>query len=70
MTDLVTIKRHVDAHGFGSAIVGDHVAIGVVWTTHMLDGRERKREIIERVHSFEEACGVIGCRCEIAPAAA
>lgn len=64
MTDLQTIKHHVDEHGLGSAIVGDHVAIGVVWTTRTLDGRERKREIIERARSLEEACGIIGCRCD------
>ena len=27
-----------------------------------------KREIIERVHSFEEACTVMGCRCGASPA--
>lgn len=69
MTDLQDIKRHVDGHGFGSVVVDDHVAIGVVWTTRTLAGEERKREIIERVHSFEEARGVIGCRCESATAA-
>lgn len=63
MDNLELIKRHVDGHGFGSAIIGDHVAIGVVWTTLTLDGRERKREFIERAHSFEESCGIIGCRC-------
>ena len=68
MTDLQTIKRHLDAHGLGSAIVGDHVAIGVVWTAKALDGGERKREIIERAHSLEEACGIIGCRCKSAAA--
>ncbi len=70
MTDLETIKNHVDAHGFGSVIVGDHVAIGVVWTTRTLDGRERRREIIERATSLEEACGVMGCGCGKAAARA
>lgn len=70
MTNLSDIKRHLDAHEIGSAIIGDHVAIGVVWTTKTLDGRERKREFIERVHSFEEACGVIGCWCAGAQSAA
>ncbi len=63
MTDLQMIKRHIDEHGFGSAIVNDHVAIGVVWTMRAMDGRERKREIIERVQSLEEACSAIGCGC-------
>ncbi len=63
MRDLEAIKRHVDAHGFGSAIIDDHVAIGVVWTTRRLDGGERKREIIERAHSLDEACCIIGCGC-------
>ena len=48
MKSLLEIKRHVDGHGFGSAIVDDHVAIGVVWTTNTLGGEVRKREIIER----------------------
>ncbi|OFX00197.1 MAG: hypothetical protein A3E78_06370 [Alphaproteobacteria bacterium RIFCSPHIGHO2_12_FULL_63_12] len=64
MTELQTIKHHVDEHGLGSAIVGDHVAIGVVWTTKTLDGRVRKREIIERAYSMEDAVSIIGCRCE------
>ena len=64
MNDLHLIKRHVDTHGFGSAIVGDHVAIDVVWTMKTLDGRERKREIIERAYSMEDAFGIIGSRCE------
>ncbi|MCB2098560.1 MAG: hypothetical protein AB7F91_14860 [Parvularculaceae bacterium] len=68
MKSLLEIKRHVDGHGFGSAIVDDHVAIGVVWTTNTLGGEVRKREIIERVHSFEEACTVMGCRCGASPA--
>ncbi|MEK7266295.1 MAG: hypothetical protein AAB227_09375 [Pseudomonadota bacterium] len=70
MTELQIIKRHVDAHGFGSAIVGDHVAIDVVWTRKTLDGKVRKREIIERAHSLEEAYGIIGCRCEGSAASA
>lgn len=63
MPDLQDIKRHVDGHGLGSVVVGDHVAIGVVWTTKTLAGEERKREIIERAHSLDEACRIIGCAC-------
>lgn len=67
MDDLETIKTHLDAHGCGSAIVDDHVAIGVLWTTRTLDGRVRKREIIERAHSLDEACAIIGCECGRGP---
>lgn len=60
---LQEIKRHVDGHGLGSAIVGDHVAIGVMWTTRTLAGEVRNRETIERAHSLDEACRIIGCSC-------
>lgn len=63
MNSLEEIKRHVDGHGLGSAIVGDHVVIDVVWTQKTLNGGERKREMAERVYSIEESCAVIGCRC-------
>lgn len=63
MNELQEIKRHVDGHGLGCAIVGDHVAIDVVWTSKTIGGEIRRREMTERVHSFEEACGVIGCGC-------
>ncbi|MCB2112748.1 MAG: hypothetical protein KDD85_04280 [Parvularculaceae bacterium] len=63
MTSLEEIKRHIDGHGFGSAIVDDHVVIDVVWTRKTLNDGERKRETAERVYSIEEACAVIGCRC-------
>ncbi|MFZ5616620.1 MAG: hypothetical protein ACOZAA_04775 [Pseudomonadota bacterium] len=63
MDELEAIKRHADAHDVGSAIIGDHVAIGVMWTSHTISGEERRRETTERVQSFREACGVIGCRC-------
>ena len=63
MDNLQDIKRHVDGHGLGSAIVGDHVAIGVVWTTKTLAGEIRKRESIERAHSLDEARRIIGCAC-------
>ncbi len=69
MDELLKIKRHVDAHGLGCAIIGDHVAIGVVWTSKTIGGEERKREVTERVHSFDEACGVIGCGCRAGAAA-
>lgn len=63
MDRLREIKRHIDAHGVGCAIVGDHVAIDVVWTSRTIVGEERRREITERVQSLEEAARVIGCRC-------
>lgn len=62
---LAAIKTHVDAHGFGSAIISDHVAIGLSgkgcspgWTA----------EKIVRVRSLEEARCAIGCRCCMTPA--
>lgn len=70
MDELFAITRHVDGHGFGSAIIGDHVAIGVIWTTRTPDGGERKREIIERAHSHEEACRIMGCGCRTGAEAA
>ncbi len=63
MDQLMEIKRHIDGHGLGCAVIGDHVAIGVVWTSKTIAGEERRRETIERVQSFEAACGVIGCQC-------
>lgn len=63
MNELELIKNHVDGHGYGCAIVGDHVAIGVVWVSRTIGGEERRLETTERVQSFDEACGVIGCRC-------
>ncbi|MBB5518107.1 hypothetical protein [Amphiplicatus metriothermophilus] len=63
MYDLLSIKRHVDSHGFGCAIVNDHVAISLVWRTHTLDGKERRLETTERARTLEEACRVIGCDC-------
>lgn len=63
MDPLSRIKSHVDSHGVGCAIVGDHVAIGVIWTSKTIEGEERILETIERVRSFDEACCVIGCDC-------
>ncbi len=63
MRELEAIKHHVDGHGLGCAIVEDHVAIGVVWTTRTIGGEERRRELIERARSFEEAVSIIGCCC-------
>ena len=63
MDQLLEIRGHVDAHGLRCAIVGDHVAIGVVWTTRTIAGEERRRETIERVKALEAGGGVIGCAC-------
>lgn len=68
MNELLAIKQHVDAHGVGCAIIGDHVAIDVVWTSRTIQGEVRRRETTERVQSFEEAARVIGCRCAEAAA--
>lgn len=57
---LAAIKTHVDTHGFGSAIMNDHVAI-------VLSGKGQSpgevAEKIVRVRSLEEARCAIGCCC-------
>lgn len=63
MNELLQIKAHVDAHGVGCAIVDDHVVIDVLWVSRTIRGEERRREMTERVRTFEEACGVLGCKC-------
>lgn len=64
MNHLTKIKDYVDAHGVGCAIVDNHVAIDIVWTTRTIGGAERRREMTERVTSFEEAARVLGCQCD------
>jgi hypothetical protein len=63
MSELQTVKSHLDAHGVGCAVVGDHVAIGVIWTTRTISGEERRIERTERVSTLDDACRVIGCSC-------
>lgn len=65
MSTLAEIKRHVDSHGVGCVIVNDHVAISVLWRSKNFGGEERIRETTERVRSFEESCGVLGCACRL-----
>ena len=57
---LLDIKSHIDSHGFGCAIVDDHVAIGVCEKCGE-DGRII--EGIKRVKSFDESCEVLRCAC-------
>ena len=57
---LAEIKDHVDSHGFGSAIIEDHVAIGLSDKAFSSGGR---REKIVRVKSLDEARCAIGCCC-------
>jgi hypothetical protein len=57
---LLDIKSHIDSHGFGCAIVDDHVAIGVCENCGE-DGRVK--EAIKRVKSFGESCEALGCAC-------
>jgi len=54
---LEAIKHHLDAHGFGSVIIDDHVAVG-------LGGRTGAAfQKIVRVRSLEEARCATGCCC-------
>ncbi len=64
MEQLEMIKRHVDDHGVGCVVMSDHVAITTVWVSRAVDGEERHKEIIRRVTSLHEACGVLGCHCD------
>ena len=57
---LAAIKTHVDAHGFGSAIISDHVAIGLSGKGGSPGGQSEK---IVRVRSLEEARCAIDCCC-------
>ncbi len=59
--NLLSIKSHFDSHGYGSAIVEDHVAIGVCEKCGA-DGGER--QAIRRVKSFDESRQIIGCQCD------
>lgn len=63
MTELQSVKDHLDSHGVGCAVVGDHVAIGVIWTMKTVAGEERRMERTERVSTLLDACRVIGCGC-------
>ena len=63
MSELFRIKRHVDGHGIGCAIRGDHVAIGLLWTSRALDGRLRHIETTARVRTIDEAIAAVGCGC-------
>ncbi|PQA87027.1 hypothetical protein [Hyphococcus luteus] len=55
---LAEIKDHLDAHGFGSAIIEDHVAIGLSNSALSPGGRT---ENIVRVKSLDEARCAVGC---------
>ncbi len=57
---LAEIKDHLDAHGVGSAIIEDHVAIGLSNTALSPGGRSGK---IVRVKSLDEARCAVGCCC-------
>jgi len=63
MNELQNVKAHLDAHGIGCAVVGDHVAIGVIWTMKTVAGEVRRMERTERVSTLADACRVIGCLC-------
>lgn len=61
LSDLLMIKSHLDARGVGCAIIGDHIAIGLMRDTF---SPGRPCEKIMRVKSLGEAYGAIGCGCE------
>jgi hypothetical protein len=63
MTNLQDVKSHLDAHGVGCAVIGEEVAIGVIWTTRTVSGAERSEERIMRVKTLADACRAIGCGC-------
>lgn len=63
MTILQDVKSHLDAHGVGCAVIGEEVAVGVIWTTRTVAGAERREERIMRVKTLAEACHAIGCGC-------
>lgn len=64
MTELDRIKHHVDQHGFGCAVVKDHVAIAIAWCSKSVDGVERQMETTQRACSLSEACSIMGCSCD------
>lgn len=67
MSELTEIKNHIDSHGFASAIVNDHVAIGFSKTQPGGDSPGLLKQKIVRVRSLDEACGAIGCCCMMRP---
>ncbi|WP_375203403.1 hypothetical protein [Hyphococcus sp.] len=67
MSLLAEIKDHIDSHGFASAIVKDHVAIGFSNKTSGADSPGATGQKIVRVRSLDEACCVIGCCCMMRP---
>lgn len=63
MSLLAEIKTHVDSHGFGSAIIDDHVAIGLSNKAFGPGSPGAPKQKIARVKSLGEACCAIGCSC-------
>lgn len=57
---LLSIKSHIDSHGFGCAVMSDHVAIGICAKCGE-DGRVI--EGIKRIRSFDESRQMFGCKC-------
>ena len=64
---LAEIKDHIDSHGFASAIINDHVAIGLSNKISGADSPGAPGQEIVRVRSLGEACCVIGCCCMTRP---
>jgi len=67
MSQLAEIKNHIDSHGFASAIMKDHVAIGFSKKQPGGDSPGVLRQRIVRVRSLDEACCAIGCCCMMRP---
>lgn len=60
LSRLVKIKNHLGSHGFGCAIVGDHVAVGML---EAVVSPGCFCETTKRVKTLDEARLLIGCRC-------
>lgn len=58
---LYLIKNHLDAHGIGCAVLGDHVAVNI--GADRISGAGLASEV-RRLKSFDEARQVIGCTCD------
>lgn len=57
---LLDIKSHIDSHGFGCAIMTDHVAINIC---KICGENGQVIEGIKRIRSLDESRQMFGCRC-------
>jgi hypothetical protein len=63
MEVLERIKRHFDEMGVGCVVMSDHVAIYQTRITRGADGALQRSEVVQRIRTMQEACGVLGCDC-------